>query len=285
MKWCLYCFLLLAACAPKLDQQAFDAQAQTCYLDLMLDESYTVGTYLTRREFNAGLKWECRQAEKAPYPTLFAIVDSMKMCHDDALGNRGRYFIEKEALIASFPSKRKAKQSHKLRLQHVCDSIREEAHVIDARQKMLEARYDSLCGVHSIIRVTHGEYAESLWSRMEQWSDSMEQQGRWIGGGRSTLRGSGLDGLSEEYQALYAPLSQLEKRHKEFQAQLLLVENQHGRFARSRQDEFYYRGPYLVRRHDVEKTEEEIRELGRLHAAFREVYSEFTAGLRSAGLN
>lgn len=277
--------LCLTACGPKLTKLALQDQSQECYLDLMLEESNTVGTYLTRREFNAGLKWECRAPEKAPYPTLFALVDSMKMCHDDALGNRGRYFTTKEELLATFPSKRPQKKEHFIRLAHICDSAHGECAIIDARLEALEAHYLALCAEHRIERITHGEYGASLWARLEQWSDTMEQQGRWIGGGRSLLKGSGLDPLSDAYQSLYAPLSMLQKMHKEFQAQMLLVENQHGRYASSRQDEFYYKGPYLVRRHDVEKTEEEIRNLDRMHVAFMAQHVVFIQGLAEAGLH
>ena len=85
------------------------------------------------------------------------------------------------------------------------------------------------------------------------------------------------------YQRVYKPLSQMEKLHKEFQSQLLLVENQHGRFDRSRPDEYYYMGPHLVRRHDIEKTEDELAKMEDMMERFNTLSALFEAAYSKAG--
>ena len=275
---------LTAACTSVLPADQFRVLSDAHHYSLMEGENATIGDYLNRKDFNSGLKWECREQDKAPYPELFGMMDTLTALNNAILGNRGAYYAKREALLEAYPS-----QVQKRRKHAVASEADDYASALDslaglkANYAHWQSRYDSICSVHGIRRVTHAQYADSLLRRMERWQDSLVVQGRIIGKGRMRMRAADAEVSDPSYQRVYKPLSQMEKLHKQFQSQLLLVENQHGRFDRSRPDEYYYMGPYLVRRHDIEKTEEEIVEMGEMMERFNALKALFDNAYSEAG--
>lgn len=272
-------FLLAASSCQTRDQveRSVREKADTCYYRLMQAEVDVIGEYMRKKDFNDGLVFECREPEKEPYPELFENLDSMLVVHNLVLDNRGNFFVAQDSRLKRTGFYKKADMLLLAKdLEIACQQAHAAFASLEERFLRYQNRYDALCAEHGIVRITHGEYADSLLARLVLWEDSLEEQGRMIGKSRSLLKASGLETLSDEYQKIYAPLSQMEKLHKEFQGQLLLVENQHGRYDSARPDEWYYKGPYLVPRHDVDKTEDEIVELGTMMQQFRDLHTDFT---------
>lgn len=279
--------LLLASSCQTRDkvERTVRQNADTCYYRLMEAEVDLIGEYLRKQDFNDGLKFECRDQTKAPYPSLFAALDSMRFLHDRVLDNRGNFYTAQDSRLKRIGSYKKADVVLLGKdLDAECSKAKKNLAALEKRFWVQCNAYDSLCLAHVIYRVTHGEYADSLLNRLMLWEDSLEEQGRMIGKARSVLKASGLETLSDEYQRVYTPVSHMEKLHKDFQAKILTIENQHGRYDGARPDEWFYRGPYLVARHDVDKSEQGLTELATMMVKFRALHQDYAIRKEALGM-
>lgn len=245
----------------------FTDAMQADYLSLMEGEAELVGEYLRTREFVTQMKWECREPEQHPYPELFSLLDSMRVLHDLALDNRGEFYQQKVHYDSLRISRRHVNATRQS-VHAVSEQSFQNLGRINRRFQQVDARFDSICTAEVIYRVTHGQYADSLLRRIMQWQDSLEWQGRQIAQSRLAFRALGFAASDTVGQQIYAPLSSMEKQHKAFINHVGVVEGHHGRFDRSRPDEYFFRGPRLVPRTDVDKIEAQVDSLAAMHGVF-----------------
>lgn len=240
------------------------AQDSLC-IDLMRPEAKVVGRYLPIKDFHLALMFECREPGRDPYTALNMLHNTMQSLHNKIITMReeGCEMIDSLINVGSLEVESQQAALYQ-KMSTRADSF--EGH---------GTLYDSLCTAHDIQRVSHQEYGDSLMVRLMAWQDTLMAQGTQIARCNHELKTSGLEKRSEEYLSRYQHISEMQLIHKQFQAQLLQVENQQSRYASARQDEVFFLGPYLAERHDVKSSEGFFVHLREMQGRFRNHRSDF----------
>lgn len=263
--------LTMMGCKPQVDLQQFTDVITTNHTQLMRGEQVIEGKFYTKEEFHVELMFECREKGLAPYAELIELKEELDIIHKKVLKNRGAYYSTADSCKKQMAS---AKPEKVAELTKIEDQAYKSAEVKLAQYNIdfdkVNSRYNELTSKHDIRRVTHEEYGNSLLAQIQMWEDSLMEQGSIIGRSLQTLKTSGFANNSDEYRALYKPVSEMQFIHKKFQSKILSAENQHGRYDSSRQDEWFYVGPYLVVRSDVEMLEADMKGLINLMVMFRQ---------------
>jgi hypothetical protein len=270
MKWIqILVIACLASCASSQDLDQLQKTVDLCHRVLMEGEQELVGTYFEIEEFHAAMLWEVKDKELDPYPDLILLKDTMMQLKDVVITQRGDSYQENVAIAKKQISKGsfdKAKQEMLQRSETEIERLAVHNRVFFS----FKSDYDSLLQLHGIRRITHALYSDSLLRRLHRWQDSLVVQGSAIAKCKQVLKNSGFGSNSEVYRSNYRYVSEMEALHKKLQAKLTQIENQQSRYDSSRQDEYYYIGPQMVERHDVNSTENDFEEIGLNMELFRD---------------
>jgi hypothetical protein len=278
--WILF-LVIASGCSSQEDLQQFSDEITAKHLELMRGEQDIEGKYYTKEEFHVELMFECREKQKAPYAELIELKAELDAIHNDVLKNRGAYY-------ATADSCKKVMSSTSTEKKHALLARETKAYDIasvnlvryNEQFDIANARYDQLALQHGIRRITHEEYGDTLLSQIQVWEDSLMMQGSIIGKSLQTLKSTGLESNSDKYRSLYKPVSEMQALHKKLQSKILSAENQHGRYDSSRQDEWFYVGPYLVVRSDVEMLQADMKGMVTLMILFRQYETTFLQSIQ-----
>ncbi len=278
--WILF-LVLASGCSSQEDLQQFSDEITANHLELMRGEQDIEGKYYTKEEFHVELMFECREKEKEPYAELIELKTELDEIHNAVLKNRGAYYATadscKKVMSAASPE---GKSALLARESQAFDMASENLSNYNKQFDKANARYDELALQHGIRRITHEEYGDTLLAQIQMWEDSLMTQGSIIGKSLQTLKATGLESNSDAYRALYRPVSEMQALHKKLQAKILSAENQHGRYDSSRQDEWFYVGPYLVVRSDVEMLQADMKGMVTLMILFRQHEATFLQSIQ-----
>ncbi|MCB0761417.1 MAG: hypothetical protein KDC12_07850 [Flavobacteriales bacterium] len=276
VRWWVALVVFLTACAVQHTREDFTAETDRLHRSLMEGERNLVGDFFTREEFHHEMMFECRDKSQLPYPELDSLMKDMKANHTEVLSNRGSFYAHADSCKKAFDGQSRAQG------QMLWQSIETASSLAENRLSALAVdfyrsfdRYSALLEEYGIRRITHEEYGEDLLNRIIQWQDSLMLQGSMIAANLSQLRETGLPKSEGQYKDLYRPISEMQAIHKKFQSKITSAENQQSRYASSRQDEFFYLGPHLVERSDVQMLEGEMTQLLELMQEFRIYDSRF----------
>lgn len=276
----IFALIFLTACSnqtiSKLENEDIEATIKKYNTELMEGEAQLLESFFTREEFHVEMLWECTDKEVEPYEELIFKFDSLRLVKDNIQTSRGEFYVYADSLDKASVNKSKSIKTESLqKIQHDASS---RFNYLDHQKVQffnLENQYQDICDEYGIIRITHGEYADSLLRRMVIWEDSLVEQGRTIGKLLGVLVNSGYKKGSPEYMNRYRFVSEMQLMHKTFQSYLVSISNQHGRYNSARQDDFFYRGPAMAPRADVDFSESEFDKLKMSMQAFRDTEQEF----------
>ncbi|MFT5185215.1 MAG: hypothetical protein ACI84C_002353 [Flavobacteriales bacterium] len=267
---------LMIGCKPQVDLQQFTDVITSNHMELMRGEQVIEGKFYTKEEFHVELMFECREKGLAPYNELIELKEELDVIHNKVLKNRGVYYATADSCKKQMESANADKVAELAKIEsQAYGSAEVKLTQYNVDFDKVNVRYNELTSEHDIRRITHEEYGNSLLAQIQIWEDSLMMQGSIIGRSLQTLKSSGLANNSDEYRTLYKPVSEMQFLHKKFQSKILSAENQHGRYDSSRQDEWFYVGPYLVVRSDVEMLEADMKGLINLMVMFRQNETTF----------
>lgn len=244
--------------------------------DLLTMENGVMYHYVNTAEYHRSMIMECLDQSQIPYPETHMLIDSM-WAYKELIQNRRRRMHEKHLLMIEEGDVGKdAIAKAEADLEAIKTKTAKDTLIFDGFYQ----RYDSVIKAYDIRFTSHGDYADSLMTKIMMWEDSLEEQGRLIGANLRTLRGLGLKPSNKRYIKLYQPVSEMQKLHKDMQSNLISAENAHSRYAEARQSEGFFFGPFMAPRDDVSQTERVFGKLQENMTLFRNQNSTFVLAIR-----
>ncbi|MFY8137808.1 MAG: hypothetical protein ACOVMR_06870 [Flavobacteriales bacterium] len=215
--------------------------------------------FLEKREFHLDLSGQLPDMNQAPYDSLDFLFWEMKKMADASIITR-KFCAESKNILneSELLSSLKLKQ--------------------DSAQNFSNS-YNRICARNEIVRLEIWKLVEYTSNQLIQWQDSMDFQGTIIAQSRIVLNLKFSDKKSPEYMQRYKPLSNMEAAHKRYQSIVIQLENSLTRFEGSNTEAFFYKGPLIKTRIELEALEQTIMQLRLEMAAFREIQNQFLAAL------
>lgn len=215
--------------------------------------------FLEKREFHLDLSGQLPDMNQAPYDSLDFLFWEMKKMADASIITR-KFCAESKNILneSELLSSLKLKQ--------------------DSAQNFSNS-YNLICTRNEIVRLEIWKLVEYTSNQLIQWQDSMDFQGTLIAQSRIVLNSKFSDKKSPEYMQRYKPLSNMEAAHKRYQSIVIQLENSLTRFEGSNTEAFFYKGPLIKTRIELEALEQTIMQLRLEMAAFREIQNQFLAAL------
>lgn len=215
--------------------------------------------FLEKREFHLDLSGQLPDMNQAPYDSLDFLFWEMKKMADASIITR-KFCAESKNILneSELLSSLKLKQ--------------------DSAQNFSNS-YNRICTRNEIVRLEIWKLVEYTSNQLIQWQDSMDFQGTLIAQSRIVLNSKFSDKKSPEYMQRYKPLSNMEAAHKRYQSIVIQLENSLTRFEGSNTEAFFYKGPLIKTRIELEALEQTIMQLRLEMAAFREIQNQFLAAL------
>jgi len=243
---------------------AFSMNAQSSRDQKLLDslsgyEQRISSFFLEKREFHLDLSGQLPDMKQAPYDSLDFLFWEMKKMADASIIARKSYSESKNIINES-------ELLRSLRLKQ------------DSAQ-IFSNSYNRICTRNEIVRLEIWKLVEYTSNQLIQWQDSMDFQGTIIAQSRIVLNSKFSDKKSPEYMQRYKPLSNMEAAHKRYQSIVIQLENSLTRFEGSNTEAFFYKGPLIKTRIELEALEQTIMQLKLEMAAFREIQNQFLAAL------
>jgi hypothetical protein len=211
------------------------------------------GWYNARHSFYNGLKYELIDSAAAPYQDLnylFLLIENeikvLKLASDTSF-----YWCHNKLSGKETKLKAKNKASE---FDNFINGTRE------LRNKY-RFEFDSICQRHHIKKWLLSEYADSLSPVITSLSDSLMLQGRIIAQQLQLNSTLYPDKKSEGYKNRYQYISEMQAAHKVYGQTLTQLENSQTRFYDANPEEFFYTGPSIGKRREVEATEQVIQKL------------------------
>jgi hypothetical protein len=228
------------------------------------------GWYNQRHAFFQGLKFELIDKSSHPYPlldSLFKQVEEevliLKFVNDTSLALcQTKLKSKKKRISAQFMSKE---------LENLIDSTKKE-------RDRTRFEFDSLCKYFEIKKWLLSEYADSLSPIIEDLSDSLMLQGRIIADQLQRTLALHPDKKSDGYRNRYKFISEMQAAHKVYGQTLTQLENSQTRFYDANPEEFFYTGPSIGKRREVEATEQVIQKLWVMMSDFRVLLAKIPEG-------
>lgn len=215
--------------------------------------------FLEKREFHLDLSGQLPDMNQAPYDSLDFLFWEMKKMADASIITR-KFCAESKNIL------NESELLRSLKLKQ------------DSAQNFSNS-YNRICARNEIVRLEIWKLVEYTSNQLIQWQDSMDFQGTIIAQSRVVLNSKFSDKKSPEYMQRYKPLSNMEAAHKRYQSIVIQLENSLTRFEGSNTEAFFYKGPLIKTRIELEALEQTIMQLRLEMAAFREIQNQFLAAL------
>lgn len=263
------CFLLAAGCGKDLSPEE-QSQLKGLRDSLLNSEHLVLQKVNERKLFHEELMVECMEPDSMPYPKLQSLMDAMLESHQGMrkTQHEGLMVLEQGSL-ALVQERREV--NRKAFLDDLRMDCSERLARIDSMQHgflVLDSAYGIELAEHEIVYLTHTAYADSLLQSIVMREQDMVQQGSAIAAALQNLKALDLAPRSEAYLAVYRPISEVQRIHKEYQAILTGINNAHARYDGARPEEGFFLGPFLAPRFDVEAMEDQFQSLDSLNTLF-----------------
>jgi hypothetical protein len=244
-------------------------------------EVKNVGNFTTNREFHLGLRGELAAPDSAPYPALEAAFMKMKFYADEAIVYRS--MIKDYAEMVLILSKDQSTKKQTEAINFVVDSIY-SLH-IPRMQNLLDSSnaysrsYKTLCEGNSIVRRDQWQMVELIGLQLVKWQDSLEMQGKIIAESKGLLKQKFPEQKGEVFFSKYKFVSKLEASHKLYQQDILQLENTLSRMESANGEEYFYSGPYIRPRMEMNALDQLLGQLTLGMQSFREQQNLFISAM------
>ncbi len=257
---------LFSSCSQRILVSDVMVEVVGDHLALLELEKKSSGEFFQLRMFHQGLMSEVPQTHKfqSPYDSLehwfnkiYREADTVAMCRiqQDALCQQLDTLLNKRKKIAVKNDRyQKAKDIVMLSAQ-----LRQFSSVKSAPPE--NELYQSTVEAFDIKRISYFEYAEKLNEKVMQWQDSLEQVGRLIAAEKVDLKRKFPQQKGDEFFGHYRHVSELESKLKAFDGSIMQLQNSLSRFEGANQEEYFYIGPHLEIRREVQATESILADL------------------------
>jgi hypothetical protein len=244
-------------------------------------EVKNVANFTTNREFHLGLRGELSAPDSAPYPALEDAFLKMKLYADEAILYRS--MIKNYTEMVLWTSKEQSTKKKTEVINIVVDSINSKH--IPRMQNLLDSSkaysrsYTTLCEENSIVRRDQWQMVELIGLQLVKWQDSLEMQGKIIAESKGQLKQKFPEQKGEVFFSKYKFVSKLEASHKLYQQDILQLENTLSRMESANGEEYFYSGPYIRPRMEMNALDQLLGQLALGMQAFREQHSLFTSAM------
>ncbi len=258
--------MMLAACANRIATKTLKQESDSTRLELMRKEASVTGDFILLRKFHQPLMNETAKPNAIPYQELDLLYSEIKANADSVIVQRIGY--EKSFLFIDSISK-----AHKKIKEESAIGQQTSLHYVAGPLKNLMAgryqkrfaekqiRYYDLVDSAAIKRIGFLEYAENLNTKVVQWQDSLEEIGRMIAVEKLDLKTKFPEQKGDVFFGHYFFISELEALLKAFDGSIMQLQNSQSRFEGSNQEEYFYYGPHIELRREVQVTESILEDL------------------------
>jgi hypothetical protein len=241
----------------------------------------SMSNFTTNREFHLGLRGELAAPDSAPYPALELAFVKMKNYADSSI-------LYTNSAIKSLGLSMQQLEDLPLKKQGViCDSMTATIYKlhIPKMQRYLDTSnvysvfYSTTCDQNSIVRRDQWQMVELIGLQLVKWQDSLEMQGKIIAESKGQLKQKFPEQKGEVFFSKYKFVSKLEASHKLYQQDILQLENTLSRMESANGEEYFYSGPYIRPRMEMNALDQLLGQLALGMQAFREQHSLFTSAM------
>jgi hypothetical protein len=244
-------------------------------------EVKNVGNFTTNREFHLGLRGELAAPDSAPYPALEEAFLKMKNVADSSI-----LYYNKSAKELAL-SLHEAEGVSWKKQQVIFESIMADINNvrIPAMQRFLDTSnvysvfYKNTCEENSIVRRDQWQMVELIGLQLVKWQDSLEMQGKIIAESKGLLKQKFPEQKGEVFFSKYKFVSKLEASHKLYQQDILQLENTLSRMESANGEEYFYSGPYIRPRMEMNALDQLLGQLALGMQSFREQQSLFISAM------
>ncbi len=258
--------LSLWAHGQRVHTAPIERQSEDLRVQLMRTESEVYGDFHILRTFHSDLFQSINSSDKAPYPALKSLFDTLFFEANATVGARVNYDTTYWAIHRAIAGRKKIKLSVSFGALYETFAPMPELLPL-AQQKHRDAYFDlrrayqDSCHVHGIVRYDPQQYAALLSIDLFQWQDSLEEVGRMIARCKADLKQRFPAQRGKEFFNAYAPVSQMEVILKNVESILNQLQNALSRFEEGNSQDFIYFGPQVRQRLEVSVNDDLIGQL------------------------
>ncbi len=257
--------------------KSYENQIQVGLDSMQILEVKNMGNFTSTREFHLGLRGELAAPDSAPYPALELAFLKMKAIADSSI----LYYNKsgKELALSMQPAKDASSKKQHLIFESIMADIYNVR--IPALQLYLDTSnvysvfYKNACEENSIVRRDQWQMVELIGLQLVRWQDSLEMQGKIIAESKGLLKQKFPEQKGEVFFSKYKFVSKLEASHKLYQQDILQLENTLSRMESANGEEYFYSGPYIRPRMEINALDQLLGQLALGMQSFREQQGSF----------
>jgi hypothetical protein len=240
-----------------------------------------MSNFTTNREFHLGLRGELAAPDSAPYPALELAFVKMKNYADSSI-------LYTNSVVKSLGLSMQQMEDLPLKKQGVISESMTAAiykvHIPKMQiyldtSNVYSVFYSNTCDQNSIVRRDQWQMVELIGLQLVKWQDSLEMQGKIIAESKGLLRQKFPEQKGEVFFSKYKYVSKLEAAHKLYQQDILQLENTLSRMESANGEEYFYSGPYIRPRMEMNALDQLLGQLALGMQSFREQQNLFISAM------
>jgi hypothetical protein len=261
--------------------KVYENRMQTALDSLQIIGVKNMANFTSTREFHLGLRGELAAPDSAPYPAMELAFMKMKNYADSSI----LYYEKsgKELALSMQEAKGVSSKKQKQIFESIIKDINEVR--IPEMQRFLDTSnvysvfYKNTCEENSIVRRDQWQMVELIGLQLVKWQDSLEMQGKVIAESKALLKQRFPEQKGEVFFSKYKYVSKLEAAHKLYQQDILQLENTLSRMESANGEEYFYSGPYVRPRMEMNALDQLLGQLALGMQAFREQQGLFISAI------
>lgn len=275
--------LVLIACSQRIKlavyyKEQFDPE----YALMMEHEAQIIAPYLSLEVFHLDMMAECTNDTATPYHHLDSCFVALKFFAQQVSEYRQHLSAARTPLRERDKGRKRmayvsAEFQEYRTLEHWAESVNDSLKNSIVAVTQIKIEYEQLLRKHRIARIGYVAFADTLNDAVLSLTDSLEEQGRVIGKIRTDLRLKFPEQKGDEFWKFYHTVSELELLHKKYRQQLMQLESAQSRFYEANAEEFFYTGPHMPQRMEVQAAFDLVISLGIAMEEFRIAEQEYRA--------
>ncbi len=254
-------FILFTSCATRISTTALLQEADSTRVSLMRKESEVSGNFFQLRIFHQDLMQVTTQPEGVPYKDLDSLFHLMFQSANEVIVARITYdstYYDVKKFCHGNKKKKKVTAADDSMIARLHVSQKSLPAIQNAKAENYEAlrkTYDSLVTANNIRRLGLPDYTILIDKAVTQWQDSLMEMGRMIARQKSDLKNRFPTQKGADFFAAYQPVSNFELKFKDFESMMAQLQNSLSRFEEGNKQDFFYFGPFIRSRMEVQATE------------------------------
>ena len=249
--------LLLWSCHSQRSYVKSKEQTDAIITRLMQVEQPPVGQYNTLARFHSELMNEVFSPDSMPYPQLGELFHAMQQNALEVSGNRVNFASEVRHLFGEDRASKRVSQPELSALCERGNSILLSSQKVAMAVDSLHAEYTQLCDSHHIRRIQTIAYGDTIDAFIEMYGDSLEAQGRSIALAKKDLYAR-FPSKNTQFWDAYNIISGMEANMKLYQNSLHQLETVQSRMYSANGEDYFFKGPYIRARVDIQAAEDLI---------------------------